>query len=107
MSISVGTNSNVLTEPMLFQILFGQRPDNYPAEKSQPLNHAVGLREMTRVELVSPAANTLSPEMQAMINTNQVKVRLGTEYFVELGFDGEQQGKQADFRPELPLSISW
>lgn len=107
MSIMVGTNSDVLTEPMLFQIPFGQRPDHYPAENSQPLNDSVGVREITRVELVSPAANSLSPEMQAMINTNQLKVRLGTEYFVELGFDDEQQGKQADFRPELPLAISW
>ncbi|MBI4781742.1 MAG: hypothetical protein HY785_10470 [Oscillatoriophycideae cyanobacterium NC_groundwater_1537_Pr4_S-0.65um_50_18] len=107
MSIEVGTNSDVLTEPMFFQISYGQRPDSYPAEKSQPLDHAVGLREITRVELVSPAANSLSPKFQAVINTNQVKVLTGTEYFLELGFDQEQQGKQADFRPELPLTISW
>ncbi|MBW4541889.1 MAG: VOC family protein [Myxacorys chilensis ATA2-1-KO14] len=107
MSIAVGTNGDMLTEPMLFQIPFGQRPDSYPAEKSQPLDHAVGLREITRVELVSPAANSLSPEFQAVINTNQVKVRVGTEYFVELGFDQEQRGEQADFRPELPLIMSW
>jgi uncharacterized caspase-like protein len=50
MSIAVGINSDVLTEPMLFQILFSQRPDNYAA-KTQPLNHAVELREITRVEL--------------------------------------------------------
>lgn len=29
LSIAVGTNSNVLTEPMLFQIPFGKRPDQY------------------------------------------------------------------------------
>ena len=107
MSIAVGTNGDVLTEPMLFQIPFGQRPDSYPAEKSQPLDHAVGLREITRVELVSSAANSLSPEFQAVINTKQVKVRLGTADCVELGFDQEQRGKQADFRPELPLTMSW
>lgn len=107
MSIAVGTNSDVLTEPMLFQIPFGQRPDNYPAERAQPLDHVVGLCEITRVELVSPAAHSLSPEFQAVINTNQVKVRIGTEYFLELGFDREQQGEQADFRPELPLTMSW
>jgi Glyoxalase-like domain len=107
MSIAVGTNSDVLTEPMLFQTPFGQRPDRYPTEKSQPLDHGVGLREMTRVELVTPAANRLSPELQAVINTGQIKVRGGTEYFMELGFDQEQQGKQADFRPELPLTLSW
>ena len=107
MSIAIATNSNVLTEPMLFQISFGKRPDRYSAQKSQPLEHGVGLREITRVELVSPAANNPSPELQAVLETNQLKLRIGTEYFVELGFDEEVQGQQVDFRPGLPLIISW
>jgi Glyoxalase-like domain len=107
LSIAVGTNSDVLAEPMLFQTPFGKRPDQYPTEKAQPLKHHVGLREITRVELVSPTADNPSPEFQAVIDTNQVRVRLGAEYYVELGFDGEVQGHQVDFRPELPLIISW
>jgi hypothetical protein len=107
LSIAVGTNSDVLTEPMLFQIPFGKRPDQYPAEKAQPLEHRVGLREITRVELVSPAANNPSLEFQAVIDTNQVKLRVGAEYCVELGFDGEVQGHRVDFRPGLPLIVSW
>jgi len=107
MSIAVGTNSDVLTEPMLFQISFGKRPDLYSAQKSQPLDHGVGFREITRVELVSPAAKNSSPELEAVLETNQLKLRIGTEYFVELGFDGEVQGQQVDFRPGLPLIISW
>lgn len=106
-SIAVATNSDVLTEPMLFQIPFGKRPDRYSGENSKPLEHGVGLREITRVELVSPAANNPSPELQAVLETNQLKLRIGTEYFVELGFDGEVQGQQVDFRPGLPLIISW
>ena len=105
--ISVATNSELLAEPMLFQIPWGKRPDSYPAEKSQPLEHPVGFREITRVELVSPAANNPSPELQAVIDTNQLKLRLGSEYCIELGFDGEMQGKKTDFRPELPLILSW
>lgn len=107
LSIAVGTNSGVLTEPMLFQIPFGKRPDQYPTEKTQPLEHHVGLREITRIELVSPTADNPSPEFQAVIDTNQVRVRVGAEYCVELGFDGEVQGHQLDFCPELPLIISW
>lgn len=107
LSIEVGKNSDVLTEPMLFQIPFGQRPDQYPAEKLQPLSHGVGLREMTRVELVSPAAHNLSPELQSVIDTNQIKLRVGGEYCMELGFDEEVQGRQVDFRPGLPLVMSW
>ena len=107
MSIAVGTNSDVLTEPMLFQTPFGKRPDQYPPEKTQPVEHGVGLREITRIELVSPAANNPSLEFQAVIDTNQVKLRVGAEYCVELGFDREMQGQQADFRPGLPLIMSW
>lgn len=107
MSIEVGTNSAVLTEPWLFQTPFGQRPDQYPAEKSQPLDHGTGLREITRVELVSPAANHVSPELQAVVNTKQIKLRVGAEYCMEIGFDGEVQGQQVDFRPGLPLMMSW
>ncbi|MEE3719931.1 hypothetical protein V2H45_24630 [Tumidithrix elongata RA019] len=107
MSIEVGKNSDVLTEPWLFQTPFGKRPDRYPVEKSQPLDHGIGLREITRLELVSPAANEPSPELQAVVDTKQIKLRLGTEYCVELGFDGEVLGKQVDFRPQLPLVMSW
>lgn len=107
LSIAVGTNSDVLTEPMLFQTPFGKRPDQYPPEKAQPLTHHLGLRELTRVELVSPVADHPSPELQAVLDTNQVRLRVGAAYCVELGFDGEVQGRQVDCRPGLPLVISW
>ncbi|WP_246828969.1 hypothetical protein [Synechococcus sp. PCC 7502] len=107
LSIAIGTNSDVLTEPMLFQIPFGKRPDQYSPEKAQPLEHYVDLCEITRIELVSPTADSPSSELQAVIDTNQVRLRLEAEYYVELGFDGEVQGHQVDFRPELPLIISW
>ena len=106
-SISVGTNSEAIAEPMLFQTPFGKRPDRFPTQKQQPLNHPLNLREITRVELVSPAASRPSPELQAVANTGQVKLRFGEEYCIELGFDGEDKRQQADFRPHLPLIFSW
>ena len=107
LSIAVGTNSGVLTEPMLFQTPFGKRPDRYSPDRAQPLNHHLGLCEITRVELVSPTADRPSPELQAAINTDRFRLRVGGGYCVELGFDGEVQGHQVDFRPGLPLIISW
>ncbi|XZN92156.1 MAG: hypothetical protein ACM65M_04695 [Microcoleus sp.] len=106
-SIAVATNSDMLTEPMLFQIPFGKRPDRFPAEKAQPLEHPIGWREITRVELVSPVANSRSPELQAVLDTKQIKLSMGTDYCIELGFDGEVQGQQIDLRPGLPLLLSW
>jgi Glyoxalase-like domain len=104
---AVGTNSDVLTEPLLFQISFGKRPDQVPLEKAQPLTHPAGLREITRVEIVSPATIRPSPELQALLDAQLVRLRSGTEYCVELGFDGELQNQQVDFRPGLPLMMSW
>ncbi|WP_228054540.1 hypothetical protein [Gloeocapsopsis crepidinum] len=44
--------------------------------KSQPLNHGIDLREITRVELVSPSAKHPSSELQAVIDTRQLKLRV-------------------------------
>jgi hypothetical protein len=105
--IAVGQNSHVLTEPMLFQVPFSQRPDQYAFEKVQPVEHPVGFREITRVEIVSPTVNCPSPELQAVLKTEQVTLSAGSDYCIELGFDGEAQGQHVDFRPGLPLILRW
>jgi hypothetical protein len=112
MRIAVGTNSEVLTEPMLFQVqgrigVTAQNEHRDPAGKSQPPGRSVELREITRVELVSPSADRPSSELRSLVDTNCVKLRSGAEYSIELGFDREVQGQQVDFRPELPLILSW
>jgi hypothetical protein len=115
LSIAVGTNSGVLTEPMLFQTPFGKRPDRFSTETAQPLNHPIGWQEITRVELVIAATARPSPALQAAIrqsrryanDTDRVRLRAGREYCVELGFDREIQGNRVDFRPELPLVVNW
>jgi hypothetical protein len=107
MSFAVGTNSERLTEPMLIQTPLGQRPDRLPPERAQPLDHLVGWREVTRVAVISPEAGQPSPEWQAVIDIIQIELRPGTDYCVEIGFDGEGQGQQVDFRPSLPLILSW
>ena len=106
-SMAIGTNSEVLTEPMLVEIPFGKRPDRAPPEKAQPLEHLVGLREITRVEIVSPITTPPSPELQILLDSQLVRLRMGTDYCLELGFDREVQGQWADFRPKLPLITSW
>lgn len=107
LTIAIGTNSEILTEPMFFQTPFGKRPDEQPSEKRQPFVHPIGLREMTRIELVSPMADYPSLEMRSVLETPQLKLRFGEDYWVELGFDGESQGELIDLRPELPLMIHW
>lgn len=107
MSIPVATNAALLTEPMLFCSPFGQRPDAYTGTKVQPLTHALGLREVTRVTIVSPSASQPSAELQALVHAGWIALRQGSEYRLELGFDGELQGQQMDLRPVLPLLFCW
>jgi hypothetical protein len=107
LSIKVANNSENITEPMIFQTPFGQRPDQSSPAKTQRLKHSAGLQEITRVEIISPMATNVSPELQVVIDSNQIKLRHGADYGVELGFDSEKQGQRVDLRPELPLQISW
>jgi hypothetical protein len=107
MSFAIATNSDVLAEPILFQSPFGQRPDQFPIAKAQPLDHPIGCREITRVTIVTPVTTPPSPEFQTLLDAQIVHLQHGDAYCVELGFDGELQGQQADFRPELPLIMRW
>jgi len=105
LSIFVGTNSDILSEPMLFQTPFGKRPDQFSAEKAQPLDHPSGLREVTRLELVMPNIENLSPVMQAVIATGQIHLRQGEQFCLNLIFDDQRQNQTIDLRPALPLVI--
>jgi hypothetical protein len=92
---------------MLFYLPFGLRPDGNPSANRQQLAHRAGFCEVTRVELVSPHAASRTPDMAAVVDTGLAQLRTGPEYRFELGFDGESQGRQADFRPLLPLVFHW
>lgn len=105
--IHVALNASVLTEPMLGYLSFAQRPDRYAPAKRPPLHHRAKLREVTRVGFISPHADCLSPEMTVVADAGLIRLRAGAEYLVELGFDGELRGQQADFRPWLPLLFRW
>ncbi|MBW4618822.1 MAG: VOC family protein [Cyanosarcina radialis HA8281-LM2] len=107
LSFSMATNASVLTEPMLCYLPFAKRQDSYTDDRRQPMNHIAGLNEMTRLTFVSPHADRLSPELQAMVNSNFIQLKHGKNYLVEMGFNGEKQENYADFQPGLPLSLSW
>ena len=107
LSFHAGTNAGVLNEPVLFYLPFSRRPDAQSAPKKQVTEHAAGLHKLTRVELIGPNAESLSPAFEAVLSTSVVRRREGTRHFVELGFDGESKGRVADFRPGLPIVFTW
>ena len=105
--IEVGTNVGVLSEPWLGYLSFAKRSDRYPLARRQPLEHALGLRELTRAEIASPYDEVISPELKAVLDAKLIQLRPGAEYFVELGFDSEAHNQKRDLRPALPLVFFW
>ena len=96
----------LLTEPMWCYQEAGRRPDMSPLERRQSWEHPIGFREITSVQISSPwlDAATLT---RGMANTGLISCGNGTEHLLELEFDGNRNGRRADFRPDLPLVFRW
>ena len=107
LSIPVATNADVLTEPMMFYLPFAQRQDIHPEGKMQPLQHPIGLREVTQVTLISPHADSPSDELQALVESGLVQLQLGSAYQLILNFDEASQGNELSLQPTLPLCFRW
>lgn len=101
--IHVAENATILTEPMLFYVASGRRPDQ--SDAPSPLEHAIGFREITSLRLQCPQATTPSAALRAVVEMGIVAVRTGVPTLMEIGFDGEARGQSIDFRPALPLVL--
>lgn len=106
-SIHIAGNSDTLTEPMLFYIPGLARPDTWPATRRQPLQHAFGFREVTRLHWTHPGDAAFSPALAAVIDQGLLDVKSGPCHALEIGFDGEVNGNSISLTPELPLRFVW
>jgi hypothetical protein len=103
--IHIADNASILTEPMLFYVAFGHRPDQ--ADTPSPLDHAIGFREMTSLRLQRPQAMSLSAALRAVVEMEVLTVNTGGPALMEIGFDGEASGQSIDLRPDLALVLHW
>ncbi len=76
--------------------------DTSPPEKRQPLRPSAGLNEITRLELITPQANHLSPEFAALVRAGLVQLRQGPEHVALLGFDGSPREDREISVPSCP-----
>lgn len=88
-------------EPFLFVIPFKKA-------QAQPLNHPVGIQQVTQVEITIVS----SPPFSEAVNKIQdiqgvVKFIPGTNNLVEIEFNLANSNKKRDFRPHLPLTFRW
>lgn len=105
LQIRVASNT-CFTEPLLCVIPFGGRPDKLKGDRTQPLNHACGAREITQVQISLPSNQPLSPATSAIQAAGLVTFEVG-EHLAEVECDRGVQGKTVDFRPQLPLRLRW
>jgi len=94
-------------EPLIFYMPSLRRPDDYPSERAQPLNHPVGFKEVTGLRFTLPQSEIPSEAARIVETARIASFSTGSSYAVELRFDNEQQRKSHDFQPLLPLSIRY
>jgi hypothetical protein len=103
----VGVNSASAAEPLVLCMPFGLRPGPPPAWLAQAQEHPLGLLQMTALRIFGPWAAAPSAVMLAAQRIEGVALGRAEEHLMEVGFDGERQGRRSDLRPELPLVICW
>jgi len=87
---------------------FGKAPEDYLLEKQQPLTHAKGFREITKLTLILPiATNNLSQSMKKVVHNSIVNVSTGENYTVIIEFDNGIKGETQSFYPLIPLIFNW
>lgn len=95
------------SEPMWFYLSFGSRPDSVSGDKRQPLVHDCGFKNITSVSVCAPEIESFSETAIIVNSLTEVEFLEGKEHLLSIGFDGETQGKEKDFRPLLPLIFRW
>jgi hypothetical protein len=105
MGIEIAENS-FPSEPLIFYSSLGERPEEYPAERKQPLEHAVRVKEISEIRITLPEMRP-SSALKALEQSGIVKLILGAEPLAEVAFDGAKQGEERNCRPVLPLVLKW
>jgi len=71
------------------------------------LMHALGLKRVTAVRLIEPTSYKPIEAVIWLRDQRVLRFDSGSEWAVELTFDGAPRGLAKDFRPDLPLLIRY
>lgn len=92
-----------LTEPEFLYVNFATSPQ---AKAREPLEHPLGLRELTHVRIAAPGG-AQSPGARTAAGLGIASFAEDSDYVAELFFDHARKGQSADLRPQLPLVLRW
>ncbi len=92
-----------LIEPEFLYMNFATSPQSKARE---PLEHPLGLRELTHVRIASPGgAQSQAAKITATLGIASFVE--ADDYVTEFFFDHAAKGEAADLRPSLPLLLRW
>ena len=94
-----------LIEPLWF--FMTQPPSAADEPRQEPIEHPLGVRELTAVHVVIPEVKELSEAARSIIRTGLVTMEAGSEHVMELTFDYDDKRQRLDFRPDLPIILRW
>lgn len=97
--MTIGIADAPLSEPMWFYTSAGKAPEQFAADRRQPLDHASGLGSITSLRCTMPSLAALSPAALA----SGIELAQGDAHLLEISFDHTTRGLSKDFRPALPL----
>ncbi|MDZ8186590.1 MAG: hypothetical protein RMX96_17290 [Nostoc sp. ChiSLP02] len=106
-SIPIATNSDNLSEPLIFISPTNKKPIDYALERQLPLVHKVGFKEITALQVILPSTQNFSPEVRTLIELGLVQFSQGNFYQVQIKFDNGKKGNLQDFGSELPILFKW
>lgn len=96
-----------ITEPLFFYLSFAKRNELENKQSSEPCEHHIPLRNLTKVSISNNSASELSEVAKVLNNLDDFHIGLSTKNLLELEFDNALGENSKDFRPELPLIIKW
>jgi hypothetical protein len=96
-----------LDEPLWFVLSNESGVDVLDLDRRPPIEHAAGLRELTRVRIVSPASGPVSSTARRLVELGVLTMATDSQHSLQLTFDGGNSGRIHDFRPGLPLIFRW
>ncbi|MBD2681815.1 MULTISPECIES: VOC family protein [Nostoc] len=106
-SIPIATNSDNLSEPLIFISPTTKKPTDYALERQLPLVNKIGFKEITALQVTLPSTQKFSAEVRTLIDLGLVQFSQGDFYQLEIEFDNAKEGKSQDFGSQLPILFRW
>jgi hypothetical protein len=106
MSIEVADTQDHPEDPFVFYLERGDKTGQEGQRHVSDVAHSSQVGDLTHLEITLPTSE-MSEEMRILSRVGSLEIRPGTEYLAVVYLDGWRQGREADFRPGLPLVLKW